>query len=176
MVRHKRYVGEKVYLTALTMRDAEAIAKWHNDPEVAQYFIDFREMKSLLTVQDEVNEMIKSDEAFAIFDIVTDTIIGCSWGATILIGEKDYWHKGHDLEALEFIKDFCFNIRNWNIATVSAFSHDKRALAVYAEAGFKKTCVYRQRLIHGLNKYDEIHMDLLASEYWAAQKIKDGVE
>jgi len=176
MERYRRYNGKKVYLTALAMCDAKAIAKWHNDPEVAQYCIDFREMKSLLTVQDEVAEMIKSGEAFAIFDKTTDRIIGCSWGCSILMGEKDYWHKGYDVEALEFLKEFCFNIRNWNIATVSAFSHDIRALEAYAEAGFKKTCVYRQRLIRGRNKYDEIHMDLLSTEYWATQKDKEGAE
>jgi len=170
MERYKCYTGEKVYLTALALCDAEAITKWHNDPEVAQYGIDFREMKSLLTVRDEVNEMIKSGEAFAIFDKFTDKLIGYSEGCEVLMGEKDYWYKGHDLEALEFLKDFCFNIRNENIVTVSAFSHDIRALNAYAKAGFKKTCVYRQRLIRGRDKYDEIHMDMLATEYWATQK------
>ena len=176
MERYKRYSGEKVYLTALAVSDAKSIAKWHNDPEVAQYRIDFREMKSLLTVQDEVKEMIKSDEAFAIFDKATDKIIGYSEGCDIFIGEKDYWHKDYDVEALEFLKDFCFNIRNDNIITVSAFSNDIRALEIYAKAGFKKTCVYRQRLIRGLNKYDEIHMDMLASEYWATQNERAGKE
>ena len=174
MERYRRYTGEKVYLTALAMCDAKAIAKWYNDPEVAQYRIDFREMKSLLTVQDEVKEIIKSGEAFAIFDKATNKIIGCSEGCLILMGEKDYWHKGYDVEALEFLKDFCFNIRNENIVDVSAFSHDTRALEVYAKSGFKKTCVYRQRLIRGRDKYDEIHMDMLATEYWAVQRDKEG--
>jgi RimJ/RimL family protein N-acetyltransferase len=91
-----------------------------------------------------------------------------------LIGEKYFWHKNYDAEALEFLKEFCFNIRNENIVTVSAFSHDTRTLKVYEKAGFKKTCVYRQRLIRGRDKYDEIHMDMLASEYWAAQRERDG--
>lgn len=176
MERYKRYIGEKVYLTALAMCDAEAVAKWHNNPEVAQYRIDFREMKSLLTVRDEVAEMIKSGEAFAVFDKATDKIIGYSEGCSILMGEKDYWHNGYDVEALEFLKDFCFNIRNENIVTVSVFSHDARALETYAKAGFKRTCVYRQRLIRGRDKYDEIHMDMLATEYWVTQKDKEGTE
>jgi len=176
MERYKRYIGEKVYLTALASCDAEAIAKWYNDPEVAQFRIDFREMKSLLTVRDEVIEMTKSGEAFAVFDRETDTIIGYSKGCSLFMGERDYWHKGYDVEALEFLKDFCFNIRNRNVVTVSAFSHDTRALDMYTKAGFKKTCVYRQRLIHGRDKYDEIHMDMLATEYWATQKDKEGAE
>jgi len=176
MERYKLYAGEKIYLTALAMCDTEAITKWYNDKEVAQYRADFREMKSLLTVQDESKEMINSGEAFAIFDKATDKIIGYSWGCSILIGEKDYWHKNYDIEALEFLKDFCFNIRNENIVTVSAFSHDTRALEVYEKAGFKKTCVYRQRLIRGRDKYDEIHMDMLATEYWASQGEKERAE
>ena len=65
---------------------------------------------------------------------------------------------------------------NENIVTVSAFSHDTRALEAYEKAGFKKTCVYRQRLIRGRDKYDEIHMDMLAAEYWAAQREKESAE
>jgi len=174
MERYKRYIGEKVYLTALAPCDAEALTKWHNDPEVAQYSIDFREMKSLLTIRDEVNEVVKSGEAFAIFDKTNDKIIGCSLGCTVMMGEKDYWYTGHDLEALEFLKDFCFNVRNENIVTVSAFSHDTRTLESYTKSGFRKTCVYRQRLIRGRDKYDEIHMDMLATEYWASQRDSEG--
>jgi len=176
MQRHKRYTGNKIYLTALAICDTAAITKWHNDPDVAKYRADFCEMKSLLTVQDEVTEMTKSGEAFAVFDIATDKIIGYSDGCSIFMGEKDFLCKGYDVEALEFLKDFCFNVRNHNIVTVSAFSHDTCALEAYAQAGFKKTCVYRQRLIRGREKYDEIHMDMLATEYWAMQKDKEAAQ
>jgi len=169
MERYKRYTGKKIYLTALAICDAEAITTWYNDPDVGQYRQDFREMKSLLTVRDEVAEMLKSGEAFAIFDNVTNKIIGYSQDCQIFMGKQDYW--GNATEALEFLKDFCFNIRNENIVTVSAFSHDTNALEAYTKAGFKKTCVYRQRLIRGQNKYDQIHLDMLATEYWASQNV-----
>ncbi|MCL2407281.1 MAG: GNAT family N-acetyltransferase [Defluviitaleaceae bacterium] len=173
MERYKRYVGEKVYLTALELRDAEEITKWHNDPDVAVFLRDFREMKSLLTIQDEVTEMIKSGEAFAIFDAATDKLIGNSRGCSIMLGDKNYWHKGYDLEALEFLKHFCFNVRNENVVDVSVFSHDTRALACYEAAGFKRCVVYRQRLIRGRERYDEIHLDMLASEYFAMQNKEE---
>jgi len=174
MERYKHYDGDSIYLTALAMCDADTITKWHNDPEVAQYYADFREMKSLLTVQGEVKDMINSGKAFAVFDKSTDKLIGYSEGCSIFFGEKEYWNYG--VETLEFLKGFCFNVRNENIVTVSAFSHNTCALDVYAKAGFKKTCVYRQRLIRGREKYDEIHMDMLATEHWAVQKDKEGAE
>jgi len=173
MTRYARYTGEKVYLTALTLDDAEAITKWYNDPDVAYYMDEHREVKSLLTVREEVAEMTKSGAAFAIFDKENDILIGyskCGSSFEFLIGEKNYWHKGYDIEALGFLMDFDFNIRNRNIITVCAYSHDERALACYEEAGFKKVLTYRERMLRGREKFDLIFMDMLASEYFEMQR------
>jgi len=134
---------------------------------------EHREIKSLLTVRDEVAEMIKSDEAFAIFDKETDALIGyCQCGDSLkfLLGEKDYWRKGYDIEALDFLLDFGFNIKNRNVIMVNAYSHDERALACYEQVGFKKTAIYRERLLRGKDKYDLIFLDMLATEYFQREK------
>jgi len=174
MKRVARYVGEKVYLTALELKDAETITKWFNDPEVTWYMDEHREMISLLTISEKVEKMTKSDEAFAIFDKSDDVLIGycqCSDFFDFLLGEKDYWHKGYDIEALGFLLDFGFNIRNHNIVTVCAYSHDERAILCYEKAGFKKTNVYRERMLRGREKYDLIFLDMLASEYFKGERM-----
>jgi len=169
MKRFARYTGEKVYLAALELNDAEIITKWYNDPDVTWYMDAHREVNSLQAIREMVDKMTKSNEAFAILDKSNDTLIGycqCSGFFDFLLGEKDYWHKGYDIEALGFLLDFGFNIRNHNIITVCAYSHDVRALECYKEAGFQKTNVYRERMLRGRHKYDLIFMDMLASEYF----------
>jgi len=167
-MRQHRYTGEKLYLTALAKDDAPAITKWLNDPDVTIFMDEHREMKTLEKVQTQVEEWIKTGEAFAIFDKATDMIIGYSHSLPyILIGEPDYWYKGYDEESLAFLLDFGFNIRNHNILTVSAYSHNIRALQCYANVGFTKAVTYRQRMLRGRDKFDLIYMDFLASDYFA---------
>jgi RimJ/RimL family protein N-acetyltransferase len=173
-MRYKRMTGEKVYLTALISEDAETVTRWLNDPEVTQYLSEHREIKSLELVKEDMEEHIKTGAAFAVFDRDSDTMIGTCVldgdGIMILMGEKEYWSKGCDTEAISFLLDFGFNLRNCGNISVSAYSHDTRSLALFEEIGFTKTVVQRERLIRGRDKYDLIFFDMLASEYFKREK------
>ena len=117
MTRHKKTTGEKTYLTALIPHDAEAITKWYNNPEITQYLDIHREVKSLETVKQDVDKLIKTGGAFAIFCNKTDTFIGFivldadEETIIILIGETDYRNIGCEAEAINFMLDFGFNTK-----------------------------------------------------------------
>ena len=174
MIRHKWKTGERVYLTALIPDDAEAITGWLNDSEITQYLSSHREIKSLELVREDVEKYIEGGGAFAIFDKTNDTMIGyCVLDGDnikILIGEEEYRSKGCDAEAINFLLDFGFNMKNCSNICVSAYSHDARALACFEELGFAKRIVQRERLIRGKDKYDLIFFDMLAREYFEREK------
>ena len=168
-MRYKRLTGEKIYLSALIPDDAENITGWFNNQEITQYLSIHRQVKSLEIVKEDVTEYIKTGAAFAIFCKETDKIIGFivldDDSIEVLIGEMEYRSKGYDEEAIEFLLDYGFNLKNCGIIYITAYSHDKEALTLYEKMGFNKALVMREVLIHGRNKYDKIYFDMLASEY-----------
>ena len=173
-MRYKRMVGEKVYLTALIPDDAETITRWFNNPDVTQYLAIHNEIKSLETVKEDVERHIKTGAAFSIFCKETDIHIGFivldDENLEIFIGEIEYRSKGHDREAISFLLDYGFNLKNCNIIYIRGYSHDSASIVLYEEMGFKKALVMRERLIRGRDKYDEIYFDMLASEYFRKEQ------
>ena len=169
--------GDKVYLSPASADYANAFMKWANDGEVTQYAKDHRAVTSLPMVQENLEKMSKNELLFLIFDKATDALIGqCGFsyedmkdrcaGIELMIGEKDYWSKGYDNDALRLLLDHGFNVKKHNHIEAEAYSHNERALACYRQAGFKTEVVQREMLIRGDEKYDLIHMDILASEYF----------
>ncbi len=173
-MRYKKMIGEKIYLTALTLDDATAITEWYNDTQITQFLAIHREIKSFDTVKKDVEAFIETGGAFAIFHKKTDILIGYIVldGETleIFIGKIEYYSKDIFIEAVNFLLDFGFNIKNCNILYVCAYSHNTMALSFYEAVGFKKALVERERLICGRNKYDKIFYDMLASEYFQREK------
>jgi RimJ/RimL family protein N-acetyltransferase len=66
--------------------------------------------------------------------------------------------------------DFGFNIKNHNLIEVCAYSHNKRALECYEKVGFKRSVVYRERLLLGREKFDLVFFDMLAREYFSMER------
>ena len=83
----------------------------------------------------------------------------------IFIGNKKYWGKGYGTEAMELILDFGFNILNLYNITLKVYSYNKPAIRCYEKAGFKEAGRIRGAKQVGSERYDEVYMDILASEY-----------
>ena len=170
-MRYKRMIGEKIYLTALILEDANVITEWFNTPEITQYLGIHREIKSLEIVKEDIEKYIKTGAAFAIFCKEMDALVGVivlsEYGfIEIIISKVEYRLKGFDMEAVELLLDYGFNLKNCRVIRVSAYSHDTATLALYEKLGFKQSVVKRERLIFGRDKFDEIYFDMLASEYF----------
>lgn len=83
----------------------------------------------------------------------------------ISIGNKDYWGKGYGSEATQLVLDYGFRFLNlYNIELMTA-SFNQRAQKAYLKAGFKVSGKRSGSILLGGQRYDDIYMECLASEF-----------
>lgn len=173
----KKLIGKKCYLSPISVDDAERYCEWINDAEVNKFMVFSSHQIGIEKERTILEDMIKRNaQIFAIIDIEKDELIGnCSlfdidhlnrkaeFG--IFIGNKTYWGKGYGTEATMLILDYSFNILNLNSIMLRVYSYNKRGIRSYEKSGFKVIGNHREAKIIGSKKYDEIYMDILASEF-----------
>jgi RimJ/RimL family protein N-acetyltransferase len=173
----KKLIGKKCYLSPISVEDAEQYCEWINDAEVNKFMVFSSHQIGVEKERTILEDMIKRNaHIFAIIDIEKDELIGnCSlfdidhlnrkaeFG--IFIGNKTYWGKGYGTEATMLILDYGFNILNLNGIMLRVYSYNKRGIRSYKKSGFKVIGNHREAKIIGSKKYDEIYMDILASEF-----------
>jgi len=177
MAHYKRMIGEKVYLSPISMDDINIFMSWVNDPEIAHTTSFYTSVISLIQEKEMIEELAKNGNTFSIVTNENDKLIGnCGFHRTneinrtaevgIVIGEKDHLGKGYGTDALRLLLKFGFENRNYNNISLHVYSFNERAIASYEKVGLKKQGIYREALIRGNNKYDILYMDILASEYF----------
>jgi len=183
----KKLIGKKCYLSPITVEDAEQYCEWLNDFEIASNLLIFSQQLSLEKERVILQDMIKNNsQIFAIVNLETDKLLGnCSIfrinqrnrkaEVGIFIGDKKYWNKGYGSEAFTLLLDYGFNILNLNNIMLEVFSFNKQAFHSYEKIGFKVIGHRREALQIAGKKYDEILMDILASEFKSTyiKKIMD---
>ncbi|MCK4312444.1 MAG: GNAT family N-acetyltransferase [Candidatus Cloacimonetes bacterium] len=185
----KKLIGKKCYLSPLNLEDAKQYTKWINDLEVTKYLLLICQQITLEKEQEILADMSKKGvQIFGIIDLKSDKLIGnCSLFKInhlnrkadfgIFIGDKKFWNKGYGTEATKLILDYGFNILNLNNIMLEVFSFNKRAIKSYEKIGFNTIGKRRESRIIGGKKYDEIYMDILASEFESIyiQKVMEEV-
>ena len=188
MANYKKLVGDLVYLSPVSTDDWQVYDKWANDDEVS--FLTFggrTDVPQPAAGPESLEERAKGKSAFTIVDKATDTAIGnCGFNYEdiqnhnakigIFIGERDYWSKGYGRDALRLLLDFGFNVRGYNQIHLNVFEYNARAIACYEKLGFKRQGVWRDCAIRGQKRYDCIHMDILASEYFSSSDSPSPLE
>ena len=173
----KKLIGKKCYLSPISVDDAEQYCEWINDAEVNKFMVFSSHQIGVEKERIILEDMIKRNaQIFAIIDIEKDELIGnCSlfdidhlnrkaeFG--IFIGNKTYWGKGYGTEATMLILDYGFNTLNLNNIMLRVYSYNKRGISSYEKSGFKVIGNHREAKVIGSKKYDEIYMDILASEF-----------
>jgi len=173
----KKLIGEKCYLSPISMEDAAQYSEWLSDIEVGIDLGVFSMQLSLLKEEKILQQMIdKNEYVFGIIDKETDTLIGncglhnvnnvdgrAEFG--IFIGDKLYWSKGFGKDATQLILDFGFNILNLHAIYLQVFEYNLAAIKLYKQVGFKKAGAFREAKLIGGRKFDVILMDILAEEY-----------
>ena len=182
MAHYKRMVGERVYLSPISMENIDDFMRWINDPEIAHTTTFHSRVISLIQETEELKSLVKEGNIFSIVTQEDDTVIGnCSFFGIdqinraaeigIMIGEKEYQNKGYGTEAMNLLLKFGFENRNYNNIYLHVMSFNERGIACYEKVGFKPQGVRREAIIRGQKKYDMIYMDILADEYF--QRMSD---
>jgi len=185
-MHYKKIIGNKCYLSPINVEDYEKYTSWVNDMEVGVGMIF---SASLITAEKEkelLERLAQSEYNFAIVDKENDNLIGNVGFPRIdkinhvgeigiFIGNKDYWGKGYGVEAIKLILDFGFSILNLHNIYLKVYEYNKPAIKCYKKAGFKEVGRLREAKQIAGKRYDEIYMDILASEYESVY-IKDLVE
>ena len=173
----KKIVGERIYLSPISMDDAEVFTKWMNDFNVTAYT---GRSSRLMTIECEkvwLNSALNSCEPlFSIIKLENDELIGnislmkidnIRRTATlgIMIGEDENRSKGYGTESIKLLLDYGFNYLNLNNIMLEVFNFNERAIKAYKKAGFKEIGRRREAYFLNGNYYDEVYMDVLAKEF-----------
>ena len=172
----KKVTGDKCYLSPIDTNDYEKYLEWLNDPEVATGLIIMAKILGVESEKEALEHLAKNTYSFAIVDLEKDELLGnCGFSSVdfrnrnaevgIFIGNKSYWGKGYGVEALKLILDFGFNVLNLHNIHLTAYSFNKQAIKCYKKVGFKEAGRIRECKLIGGNKYDEVLMDILSSEF-----------
>lgn len=83
----------------------------------------------------------------------------------IFIGDESNRNNGYGTEVLRLLLDYGFNYLNLNNIMLKVKSFNKRAIKCYEKVGFKEFGRRRESYFLNGKYYDDVHMDILASEF-----------
>lgn len=95
---------------------------------------------------------------------------GDAW-VGIGIGDQQYWGKGYGSEAMRLILGYAFTELNLHRVSLGVFSYNNRAIRAYENCGFRKEGIIRQSFRREGQRWDEITMGILRSEWQAQDRL-----
>ncbi|MGE5415467.1 MAG: GNAT family N-acetyltransferase [Acidobacteriota bacterium] len=173
----KKMIGEKCSLALVDIEDAPQYSAWLSDLEVSMYLTVASQQLSLERESEILTAMCQDGEhVFGIVDQANEQLIGnCGLinidhvhrraDLGVFIGEKSYWGMGYGREAVKLLLDYGFNILNLHSIELKAVVYNERAISCYKKCGFKESGRRRESWVMGGKAYDQIYMDILASEF-----------
>ncbi|MBW6514110.1 MAG: GNAT family N-acetyltransferase [Candidatus Syntrophosphaera sp.] len=172
----RKLIGEKCYLSPVSLEDAERYTEWLNDLEIGQFLLSSSTVFDLEKERDALKNLMKNDVVFAIVEKDTNKVIGncglhevsnvhrrANFG--IFIGEKTYWNQGIGTEATALIIDYAFNIMNLNNISLEVVAYNQRGIRCYEKVGFKYVGRRRDYIFMAGKYHDVMIYDILASEF-----------
>ncbi len=184
MLQENLFHGELVQLAANDPEaDAEIMEIWHRDTEFFRLaYGRVAQAWSLQKIKRRIeHHTAEPDEpVFAIRTRADDKLIGQMglWimpgGADgmvwILIGERDYWGKGYGTDAMRVMLRYAFDELNLHRVSLRVFGFNQRAIRSYEKCGFAHEGVSRNALNKMGQRWDEVWMGILRSDWNAAQR------
>ena len=171
----KKLAGKRIYLSPMSIEDAETHVKWLNDFSVTDGLGTSGQVRSL---EKEKEWILKNSNQyeFAIVRLEDNKLIGnCSIHdldqqkqcaeVGLFIGDEENRSKGYGQDVLNLLLDYAFNYLNLNNIMLKVFSFNERAINCYKKAGFKEIGRRRQACYLRGKLYDDVFMDILREEY-----------
>lgn len=172
----RKMVGEKCYLSPISIDDAEKYTEWVNDLEIGQFVLFSSTIFDLDKERETLKQLMQHSIVFAIVEKDTNKVIGnCGLHGVnevhrratfgIFIGEKTYWNQGIGTEATALILDYAFNIMNLNNIALEVVAYNQRAIRCYEKVGFKYVGKRRNHVFMAGKYHDVLIYDILAEEF-----------
>lgn len=174
----KKLVGERIFLSPMSMADCEKFVEWMNDFGVTDYI---GRSVQVLTMAGEMEYLEKAKDKEATFSIIAnengeEKLIGSVsindinnihriGTLGIFIGDPEYRSKGYGAEAINLILDFAFRYMNLKNINLSVYEYNERAIKCYKKVGFKEYGRRRKSIYMNGKYYDRIFMDILDEEF-----------
>ncbi|WP_300526659.1 GNAT family N-acetyltransferase [Aminiphilus sp.] len=166
----RKLVGDKCYLSPLSVEDAEQCTAWLNDLEVVRNLSRVSAVIGL-EAEREALEKIGREHNYAIVDLATEAMIGvCGFFDTdhlngtaelgIFIGDKAYWSRGYGREAMTLLLRYGFDYLNFENVLLRVYSFNARAIESYKRVGFREMGRRRRALKRERQFFDVIYMDI----------------
>lgn len=177
--------GPRVTLRPWTRDDLPALRRWHNDPEVMQYWGE----RAALVPEGMFERDLAPDGRFTKF---AENGYFCICDASgraigrieyeglclpqraaelsILIGEKDAWSKGYGSEAITVLLDYLFNEMGAHRVWLAVLATNARAQRAYEKAGFVREGTMRAQWFTAGRWWDEHRYGILRDEFVARRQ------
>jgi UDP-4-amino-4,6-dideoxy-N-acetyl-beta-L-altrosamine N-acetyltransferase len=169
-------VGDKCYLSPISLDDAERFTEWVNDLELGLFMLFSTQIYDLDKERETLKQIMRDNESFAIVEKDNNKAIGicglvnvdvvhrhAQFG--IFIGDKTYWNRGIGTEATLLTLDHAFNNINLNNVSLEVYSFNQRAIHCYEKVGFKYVGRRRDYIFKAGKYHDVLIYDMLAEEF-----------
>lgn len=179
-----KIVGERVYLSPISLQDAERYTAWLNDLGTTR-FLTLASAQITLHGEQEALAALSRTQSYAIVEKGSDELLGnCglfeiesvhrSAEVGIFLGDDARRGGGYGSEALQLLCDYGFNVLNLRSIRLRTYDFNDRAVASYRKVGFKEAGRLRKAHFYAGTYHDILLMDLLAEE--AAPSILPGAD
>lgn len=170
-----KIVGERVYLSPISLDDVERYTAWLNDLSTTR-FLTLSSAQVCLEGEREALASLARQQSYAIVERDSDELLGnCglfsieavhrSAEVGIFIGAQEKLGRGYGGEALRLICDYGFNVLNLRSIRLKTYSFNERAAASYRKVGFKDAGRLRKAHFYAGAYHDILLMDLLPEDF-----------
>jgi len=169
--------GDLVALGPLREENIPLYVRWMNDYDTSSRLLTpprpYTAEQEAAWVQQASNA---ENPTFTIFERATWQAIGncgihaIDWvnrttSVGIMIGEPSARGKGFGTEAIRLLLDHAFTVLNLHSVMLTVYGYNLPAQRTYAKVGFREIGRRREARWHNGRFWDEIYMDILASEF-----------
>jgi len=173
----KKIKGDRIYLSPINKDDVEIYTKWLNDIDVSGNLGLYKQLITLNNEEKILDRITSEGHNYAIVLNDSDTLIGnigfnelenIGRKATVglFIGEPENRGKGYGAEALRLMLDYGFKHLNLHNIMLHVNSDNEQGIACYKKVGFREFGRRRESVFKNGQYYDNVHMDILRSEFY----------
>lgn len=164
-------------------RDLDALWRFKNDPEVANQLVGFSGgysqqdlvdwMEYHRKVPNEYLRVIANEDDQCIGHVglyeVDHRVRSADFG--ILIGDRNYWGKGHGYNLTRWSLDYGFRMLNLNRIQLDVLANHSQAIRLYEKCGFQIEGRRRQAQFKEGEYVDIVFMGVLRSEWERGEEL-----